>query len=516
MLEEIHIKNFVLFQEITVEFSKGLNVVTGETGAGKSLFLAALKALFGEKPSVPVERGEIEARFKSKGVENVISIKFTPSRTSARMNGSLITLSQLKKFMDSLFVIHTQGAAGIIKDSKTHMTFVDLFDEKIGLLLSKYRELFKEYVNTKKIVEKKELESVKEEMEVLQNEIEKIEHVLISDEEYEEMLSEYKRLSNAQRIIQVAQEILFLVNSDNGLENSMINVIKKSKEISSLDEKASRFLEMAQSIEDAISTFSTEIENYGMEQEPDEEKIVELEKHISAVERLKRRYGPTLEDVRDKLKDLRTQLDTLRKEEEILENADKRLRKVKSEMEPLALEISNLRKKAVESLIEKTERNLHDLGMKEAKVSYLHERTDFTENGIDFLEFFGMLNPGLGSLPLSKIASGGETARFYLALEAALGEKLPIETIVFDEIAAGVGVRTADVVAEKLKEISKDTQLIVITHMPQIAALADKHFKVEKVVENGKTRSVLKELERESREKEIKEMFGKIPKGAKM
>ena len=515
MLEELHVKSFFLFDEINVEFCDGLNVVTGETGAGKSLFLSTLKALLGEKPSTLVEKSEVEGRFLIDGDEKIVSIRFNPSRTSAKINGSLVTLSQLRDFTESHIAIHTQGAAGIIRDPKTHMAFVDLFEPTINDLLKEYRKLFREYVQIKKTLQKEDLSEIEEEMKSVENDVEKIERALVSNEEYEEMLSDYKRLSNAQRIIQNVQEMLYFINGEGGLENFIANLVRKAKELRNLDEKSENFLESAQSIEDEIIELGKEIENYGMKQDVDEGKALDLEKKIAEVERIKRRYGPTLEDVREKLKEFHSHLERLDKKARLIIESKKCVKDLKEKMLPLAMNVRELRRKSAERLLRNTEKNLHDLGMKDAKIDYIHKETEFSENGMDFIEFVGSLNPGLGSLSLSKIASGGEMARFYLALEAALGRKLPVETVVFDEVAAGVGVRTADVVAEKLKEISRDTQLIVITHMPQIAAVADKHFKVEKYVKNGKTFSKIVELDDEMRKREIKEMFGKIPKGVK-
>ena len=517
MLAEIHAKKFVLFDEVNVELSNGMNVVTGETGAGKSLFLSTLKALFGEKPPALNEKSEIEARFTlNEKDEKIVSIRFTPSRTSAKIDGSLVSLSQAKKLVESLLVIHAQGASSVIKNPKTHMAFVDLFDQKIEVLLKRYRVLFKEYTNTQRLLKKEsDFQEIDEEMESLEKEIEKIERSLVNDEEYEEMLSNYKRLSNAQEIIQNVQEILYFISGENGLEDDIKNVVRKVRELRTFDGKSNRFLQMAQSIEDEISDLAKEMENYGIKQEVDEERLMELERRVSEIERIKRRYGPTLEDVREKLSVLHSQVSVFEKKSRMIKRAQKRLKELKDDMLPLTLKIRELRKRSVESLLKNAEGNLHDLGMKEAKVDYVHKGTDFTENGMDFIEFVGLINPGVSPLPLSKVASGGEMSRFYLALEAALGKKLPVETVVFDEVAAGVGVRTADVVAKKLKEISTHTQLIVITHMPQIAAMADKHFKVEKKVTQGKTASFLVELDDEERKTEIREMFGKMPEGAR-
>ncbi len=516
MLTELHAKNFALFKEINVEFSNGLNVVTGESGAGKSLFLLALRALCGEKPPFVDEESVVEGRFVSENGEEVLSVKYTPSRSSAKLNGSLVSLSQLKKIAESKLAIHSQEAPSILRDPKNHTFFVDLFEPKIHILLKEYKDYYSEYKNVKKALnDAPNLEILVEERDALEREIERMENALLSEEEYLQMTSRYQRLTNAKDIIQNSRELLFLIREENGIQDLLIEALRRAKEIRRLDEKFESILAGFQNVASEMAELERDVEDYGMSEEFNENELFELEKRIAEIETIKRRYGPTLGDVESTYKAKLSELSELDTKIEEVKSAEKKLNVLKEKLLPLAKQISEFRKSSAEALLKKTEENLRDLGMKDAIMDFVQREVDLGENGSDFVEFFGSTNRGSPLLPLSKIASGGETARLYLALEAALGEKLPVEIVVFDEVASAVGIRTADVVAKKLKEISKKTQLVVITHMPQIASLADRHFKVEKFVENGKTFSQIRELSDEERREEITEMFGKIPQEVK-
>lgn len=518
MLAEIHSKGFALFRDVEVELSSGMNVITGETGSGKSLFLSMIKALTGEKPSLVKEKSELEALFvEASGEEFAVSLRILPSRMTARINGSMVTISQLKERVRSLMTIHTQGASDTLRNPKMHMRFVDLFDPSISSELKKYQALYREYLKVKSTIEKSEMntEDIDREIEELERETQKIESVLLSEEEYEDILSEYKKLTNARDIIKIAKDIDYVVSEEGGLEDIFQILVRKLRELRMIDEEAQKFLDSVESLEEEVHSLSRDVERYADSQEIDEERLATLEDLIADVERIKRRYGPTLDDVQEKLNAFRKRIDELRKDANYLKASDTRLKKLKNEMEPLALKVKEMREASANALLKRVMENLDDLGMPNVHISFLHHDTDFTENGIDWLEFVGSVNPGTPEMPISKIASGGEISRIYLALESALGENLPISTVVFDEIESGVGARTADVVAQKLKEISKTTQLIVITHMPQIAAVADKHFKVEKQIIDGKACSSIVEIKDEMRKKEINDMFGKIPKGVK-
>lgn len=516
MLAEIHSKGFALFDDIDVEFSSGMNVITGETGAGKSLFLSILKILTGEKPSFVNGKSEVEALFlEPSGQEAVVNLKVSPARMTARINGSIVTIAQLKERVNSLMTIHTQGAAGILRNPKTHVRFVDLFDPSIPSNLDKYRELYHEYLSTKRLIESSDvtIEDIDEEIKEFEKEVEEIETILPSEEEYKDMVSEYKRLTNARDIIKIAKELNYIISEEGGLEDIFQALVRKLRELKMVDSEAQNFLDFIEPLEEDVHSLSRDIERYADSQEIDEEKLEKLEDLIADIERIKRRYGPTFSDVQERLSIIHRRIDDLRKIANSLKKSNLRLKELENEMWPLALKIKKARAISANNLLKRTEKNLRDLGMQNARISFSQYDTSFTENGIDRLEFVGQVNPGTPEMPISEIVSGGEISRLYLALEAALGENLPISTLVFDEVGAGVGARTADIVAQKLKEISKSTQLIVITHLPQIAAMADKHFKVEKKINSGKTISSVIELGNEMRKKEISDMFGEIPKG---
>ncbi len=512
MLGEIRAKNFALFEDLDIMFSDKMNAITGETGAGKSLFLSILKILLGEKNEFITEKSEIEARFFVDEGEFLVNIRLTPSRMSPRINGAMVTLSELKNLVSKWMDIHNQGVSDILRDPKMHLKFVDLFNPAIAEPLEKYRELYRDYMKIQKIVKDKSNLNIASEIHDLPDEIEKISKILMSDEEYETLKNEYKRLSNAREIIQKSKDIDYLITGENALEPILEKVIDCFRELEMLDPSAKQFFNEITSIEMSIHSIEKEVSRYAALQEFDVEKFNEIEDRISEIERAKRRYGPTLEDVRKHLEEMKERLDLLNGISMELEKENEHLKRLIEQMNMLSSKIKEMRHAAATDLVKKIHDNLKDLSMPKAKISFVQTDTNFTEDGADYIEFFGSMNPGTQEMPISRIASGGEMSRFYLAIESSIGSKLPISTIVFDEIEAGIGVRNADIIASKMVEMSENTQLIVITHMPQIAAVADKHFKVEKYQLDGKTFSTMKEITGNSRKKEIKEMFGKSVK----
>jgi len=509
VLAELHAKHFALFEDIDVEFSNGMNVVTGETGSGKSLFLSILKALVGEKNEFVTERSEIEARFVIGKEEFLISVKIGPSRMSARMNGSMITLAELRDKVSKWMDIHTQGISEVLRDSKMHSKFVDNFNPEIQDLLIEYRRLYKDYVKVLNFTGKNDLSQIDSTLEDLSSEMKKIEEIFLSDEEYDALRDEYKRLSNIGEIISTSKEIEYLINGENTLDTLIGKIIEKIKTVENKDRTFHAFLNDALSIEELIRALERNVSRYASSQEFDQEKIDEIEDKISKIEKMKRKYGPTLEDVRNTLKEMKDKFEFLSNSAIEIKEAGKHLEQLKAKMTTISSKIKMIRYETASELMKRIDNNLRDLSMSNARISFVQRDTEFTEDGSDSIEFVGSMNPGIPEMPISKIASGGEISRLYLAMEAALDRKLPVSTLVFDEIEMGVGARTADVIASKMIDISKSTQLIVITHLPQIATVADKHFKVEKHQLNDKTFSTIDEISGEARSKEILEMFGK-------
>ncbi|BBJ28087.1 DNA repair protein RecN [Athalassotoga saccharophila] len=506
MISELRAKNFILFDEIEIEFSDKMNVITGESGSGKSLFLSILKSLLGEKNELKGS-AEVEARFIVEEGEFVVNLKIGPSRTSARINGSMVTLAQLKDQVQRWIDIHDQGVSQILRNPQTHTHFVDIFFPSLKEEIKNYKILFDNYIELSKLLKENEPEKIRSQIEEISNEIEGIERFFVTDEEYENMKEEYRRMANIEEILKISKELDYLISGDHGLEFSIEMIMQKLKEIHKMDGK---FSESFEEISVLIEEFKKSFLGYVDSLEFDEERFLELEERIGEMEKLRRRYGPTFEEVKKHLEELKERYKRLELTESEIKNAGDKFDSTVKKMEKIAERIKEMREEAAQNLVKAVNENLKDLAMPNASLSFLHEETSFTPNGKDRIEFLGSINPGMPPLPLAKIASGGEMSRFYLAIESALSGTLPVSTIVFDEIESGIGQRTADSIANKMKEMSQNTQIIVITHMPQIAAVADKHFKIEKYQSLDSTYSIIKEINGEERKKEIKEMFGKI------
>ncbi len=510
MILELHAKNFALFEDVDIEFSDKMNVITGESGSGKSLFLSILKSLLGEKNEFLTEKSEVEARFLIDKDEFVVNLKLSPSRMSARLNGEMITLADLKSHVGRWMDIHDQGISQILKDPKNHTNFVDAFSPSIPDKVKKYKVLYDKYLEVLKLIKSSESVNLEAEIENISREISDIEKFLISDDEYEAIKDEYKKQSGMADILRMVKETEYLISGENGIESIMGLVLKDVREIEKIDGHLP-FSKNVEEIKESLTELKKQITSYANSLEFDQEKLYELEEKISQIEKLRRKYGPKFSDVRDKLEALKSQFEKYNEMNVQLKNLHEDFNLLTTQMEELAIEIKKLRKSAADELTKRINENLKDLLMQNAHISFLQKYTDFTMNGKDQIEFIGSMNPGMPDAPISRMASGGEISRLYLAIESSLSSKLPISTLVFDEIETGIGPRTSDVIAMKMKEISKSTQIIVITHMPQIAAAADKHFKVQKYQLNENTYSTINEIEGEERQAEIKEMFGKIP-----
>lgn len=509
MLAEIHAKNFILFDEIEMELSDKMNVITGESGSGKSLFLSILKSLHGEKNEFVTGASEIEARFIVEEGEFVVNLKINNSRTSARINDSMVTIAQLRDHVQRWMDIHTQGISQVLKNSQIHTHFVDLFSPSLNELVHNYTTLFEDYLKLSKFLKENDHEKLQLDIEEIANEIERIEKFFVTDVEYESIKEKYKKLSNIEEILKISKELDYLISGESGIESSIERIYQKLREIQKLDGER-EFLKIFDEISILLKEYKRNFLEYVDSLQFDQEEFLGIEEKIIEMEKIRRKYGPTFEDVGIHLNELKQKYEKLHLVDSEIKSARDKFTMITRQMEDLCAKIKETREHVAHEFVEVVNENLKSLSMQDAHLSFLHEDTQFTSIGKDRIEFTGAMNPGMPELPLSKIASGGEISRFYLAIEAVLSGKLPISTIVFDEIESGIGLRTADVVAKKMKEISQNTQIIVITHMPQIAVVADKHFKVEKHQSANYTYSIIKEINGEEREAEITEMFGKI------
>jgi len=547
MLEYLRIRNFALIDDLRINFKKGLNILTGETGAGKSIIIGALNVILGEKANVEnIRSGEdkaiLEAMFDISNNLQVQSIlnnsgieyeKGEPlilrreinidGKSRNYINSTPTTLSKLKEIGTYLVDIHGQHEHQSLLNVNTHMELLDRF----GHLEKEKQELaerFKEYVNLKNTFEKLEMNE-KEKMrmiDLLKFSINEIESANLKVGEDIELEKEYNILNNQEKIFQNIEEAYGkLYSSENDIYSNLKEVILSLSEIEKYD---SNIVNAKQKLEEAYYQIEDVIEylrdyKTGFEYSP--ERLDAIIDRMELISNLKKKYGDTIEDILNYKEKCIKDLDAIEQSEEEIEKIKSKIVNVIEDLNRLAKNLSGRRRVMAKLFEEKIIENLKELDMGKCvfnvNFSYkedLHgivnmdgKSYKLTENGIDYVEFLISTNVGEDVKPLKKIASGGEISRVMLALKTVLNEVDRVNTMVFDEIDVGIGGKTADVVGRKVKFLSKAKQIILITHQPQIARYADTHFFIEKQVIGNRTITKLKELSSQERIDEIARML---------
>jgi len=546
MLREVHARNFLLFKDVSVEFHPGFNVITGETGTGKSMFIGLLRSLFGDYRAKDIigpfeEKFWIEALFDTnppldEKLEDtdipvdehmVVKVSGTSERYTARINGSVVSTKTLKAFLPEVFEIHSQNAFQKLRERPYHTVLIDLYaGEEIQDVLAEYREVYQQYKKLLKL--QRELPGNSSEMlrnlDFLKFQIEEIENAGILNNEDKEISDELRVFTNYDYIRKKLNEVLTILEGTSEMPNVIdrIGEIGSAlKEVSELDAIAADWVESANIAQETLSSINGEIYSYLEDFEFDEERMSELEERMKVLETLKRKYGPSLDEVLNNLNRFQQERDEINSKLEMAENLDEDLEKIRYRLKELDQTLFSLREKTAKKVEEDVMTQLKELKMEKVQFSdrsWIEE--DYQYSGRTFLEFTASTNPGLPFLPIARIASGGEMSRIFLSLEMVLQtaashktkEENTVSSVVFDEIDAGVGPRLGDLIGKKLLKLSKTgMQTFVITHLPQVAAQADRHFKVGKSTDGDNTVSTIEKLEKQASEKELLEMYGKLP-----
>ncbi len=515
MLGQLHIKNIGIIDDLTVDFEDSLNIITGETGAGKSLVIDALSAIMGERTSKEIIRtGEecafIEAYFFRNGEDIVISREIhLNGKNICKINGKLCTVSELKSVGDKLIDIHGQHDSNSLLDPSTHIELLDSFaGEDISILLDKYKSTLSDYKDTcNKILQDfgDEQERARK-IDLLNFQISEIKGANLKIGEDDELLSKHKLLLNSEKIASA------LNSSHELLSNSVLDYISDvTRSISSLtgiDEKYSKVLSQ---INDAYYTLQDTVDtlaDYAMEVDFDEDEQSNIEERLDAISSLKRKYGHSIKDIMDYLHKCEEEKAYIENSEEIISKLTKTKLEQESLLKNYANGISNLRKKYASKIEKNVNLELQDLEMKKAFIKFNFEQSDsFLENGQDVVEIYICTNVGDTLKPLSKIASGGELSRVMLAIKVVLGEYDSIPTMIFDEIDTGISGAVAEAVGERLKKLAEHLQVLVVTHQAQVASKGNYHIKVRKQQDNNKTTTIVDILNKDERIKEVARLF---------
>ncbi len=541
---ELSIKNLVLVREVDLEFSPGLNIITGETGAGKSLLINGLNIIVGERTTPDLigrygKSAEISAVFsvtpdhrlllEGMGVEpedDVIIIRrvLRPSGSRAYINGTPVTRSQLKKLTSLLIDIHGQHTHQLLLDESTHIRFLDRFG---GLeeLVSEVRRRYFEWQNALDRLKSErqrldELQRMKEFIEFQLNELRQAELKENEDVEIEEKLN---ILSNIERIKQAVEGALRLVYEDEDSAHSRVSrALKLMQEASEFDPALKGQVESLDGAESLLSEIGTSLAAYIEDLVYDPDELEQLNERLALINRLKHKYRKDLKG----LIELQAELERQLRDIELGDIKFRELETLSADREKAYFEVAQVlsekRRQAAREFTSRVEAELAELGMEDARFiveietsepsEYGIDSVRFavskpTESGIDTVRFMISTIPGEEPRPLMKIVSGGELSRIMLALKVVLAEVDEVETLVFDEIDVGISGRIAEAVGRKMKRVSRKRQVITVTHLPQIAAFADRHFKVEKLQGDDGVESRVVELDFDGRVMEIASML---------
>lgn len=535
MLTNIHIENYALIDCLDIDINEGLNIITGETGAGKSVILGAVNAALGAKVNSDVIRAGKEYSFisvsfhiddiaKLKAVTEPDSIdlsdgdiiiwrKILPNRSVFKINGVTVSASQVRLLSSMIIDIHSQRDNLLLLKSENQLKLVDSFgDEELNNLLERQKKLFEEYTECNSKIESIGDDAGLREREIslLEYEIKEIDEASLSAEEDTELEEKFSKLSYLEKIRRgVAESLQFLESGDYNSIDLLGKAIKSLGDAVNHDRELVQIYDSLRDAENILSDVGGELYSYIGNNEIDEEEFSRISDRIDLYNSLKRKYNGNVKDIFAVLEDKKERLDTLLNSDEYITKLKKRIDGLINEMNQVCQLIHDRRTEIAGDVQISIMSEMRDLNFNNVKfLIEVKKNNSFSYNGFDNVEFLISLNSGEDVKPLKNIASGGEISRIMLAIKSVIAERDITETMVFDEIDTGISSRTAQCVAEKMHNISKSHQIICITHLPQIAAMADTHFYVYKEVSDKKTITDMKKLDEEARINELARFLG--------
>lgn len=541
MLVDFRVKNFALIDELEINFAEGLNVLTGETGAGKSIIIGALDILLGARASTDLirkgkESAYIEAAFEPKRIDLIneyleqAGIEADPDllilsreirqngNNRNRINGQLVTASMIKDVSKYLVDIHGQHEHQRLLDSSSQLA---LLDEFIGQdkeeLLQRIKEL---YLEQNRIDEELAALDIDEgekarEIDLLKYQIQEIEDAALKDNELEELEQELKILINLEDINDIVARMYTGLQGDDysnieGIMSQIVSFLKDLEDLKDLDGELANFYNILNDIYYQMEELSFSLNNYHEKLEFDPEKLERVEKRLSLITSLQRKYGQTIEEIKNYQQEMEKRLEFLLAQDKLLAELTERKERILEEYYHYARKLSELRKNKALALEDVIANELADLAMNNTIFKIVFTEKAPSIDGIDKVEFLIAPNPGEDLKPLARIASGGELSRIMLALKTIIAHVDQVDTLIFDEVDTGVGGKVAQKMAEKLARIGKQRQVLCITHLPQIASMADRHFFIEKKQEENRTYTRIYYLDNDERKAEIARMLGGV------
>lgn len=536
MLKLLSIKNIAVIENISVEFNGGFNLLTGETGAGKSIIIDSLNMLKGERISKNLIRnGETKARVDGMfeisqrlaehlnseyglDVEGELLISreiTTEGKSTVRINGLPATLAMLKSIGGMLINIHGQHDNTSLLSKKTHIEFLDSFgSDEITAAKSEYHKVHSEYNSVKSEIEKinfDEREALRR-AELLQYQIDEIDEAALTVGEDKELEARRAILENALNIASSTNKAYTYLYEGSDYEKSAYDALSSAagaiEGIIGLDSRLENIYTQITEAADTIADNARDLKHYCDDMDSTGGELDEIGNRLEQIRDLKRKYADSIEEILNKRDEFQAQLDVVNNSGEILEQLKERLVRLEEERRKKSQILTELRKKAALTLSEKIKNELMQLNMPSVTFDTVINECEYKADGADDVEFVICTNAGEGLKPLAQIASGGELSRIMLAIKSVLRSGRGDELMIFDEIDTGVSGRTAQKIGEKLWEMSLGSQVICITHLPQIAAMADCHYLIQKHTDNGRTHTTVKLLDDEARIAEVARTLG--------
>ena len=530
MLLGLHVKNLALIEKADVEFAEGLNILTGETGAGKSIIIGSVGLALGGKASKDmIRQGEesayVELVFSVDEEEKrealaaldivpdeegllIISKKITQTRSTSRINDETVTASRLRAVTGLLLDMHGQHEHQSLLHKQKHLEILDEYSRnETEQLKMKVADGYKKYQSLKDALAGFSLdeEGRRREADFTRFEIEEIENAGLRPGEEEELSARYRKFVHGQKIAECMQSAYRALDTD--------EIGRALREVESVVRYDDALEDIAAGLADAeniLNDLNRAISDYMHEMEFDEEDFRETEQRLEQIRSLMAKYGNTEEEVLKRLEEKKARLLELEHYDELAAEAAVAFAAQEKELNRLCEALSDARKKAAVVLEERIREELLDLNFLHVEFKIEIRRVDhFTVIGFDEAEFLISTNPGSSApRPLGEVASGGELSRIMLAIKTVLADTDDIPTLIFDEIDTGISGRTAQMVSERLSYIAKKHQVLCITHLPQIAAMADTHFEIKKMVENGRTVTKIHKLKEDEQFEELARLLG--------
>ena len=534
MLHNLYVKNLALIDEIEVEFKEGLNILTGETGAGKSIILGSINLALGGRYSSDILRNEEEPGYveltffvedeaqiqllKALDVypeEGMVTLsrKMIGKRSVSKINGETVSISQLKEVAEILIDIHGQHEHQSLLYKKNHLLILDEFaKDTIKDVKMQVAEAFQTYKKYKEELQEANLDEKErnKELSFLAFEINEIQEANLKEHEDEDLEEQYRRMVNGQKITANLEEAHgYTASASHNASDALSRAIYCLQDAARYDEKANELYAQLSEVDSLLNDFNRELSDYSSSFEFSEEDFYEVEKRLNEINHLKSKYGNTIQEVFTYCEEKEETLRKLQDYDSYLEELRRNLADAEEKVSALSLQLSKMRQEASKELTKAIRDGLLDLNFLDVQFEMVFTGTDhYTSAGTDEVEFMISMNPGEPIRSLGDVASGGELSRIMLAIKTVMAEKDKIETLIFDEIDVGISGRTAQKVSEKMAVIGRNHQVICITHLAQIAAMADAHFAIEKKVAEGKTRTNISLLNKEEEIDELARILG--------